>query len=159
MGGGEIGALRPGDDCGGGGGAEGGNGDVRNGDDEFGGGGGAAEGTLTDELVRRPAVDPGMGGGLPGAGEGMSFALFAAAVTRRFTILDVGRTWFKFSETLRGMAGVPHAGLLGANADGPEGGGGGGGGARATGAGMGGFPVPTMVDGRFGVSTELVRGR
>ena len=84
----------------------------------------------------------------------------AAAVTRRLTILDVGRTWLKFSETLRGKPGAAPAGLLGANVDDPDSdGGGGGGGARPTGAGIGGFPVPTMVNGRFGVSTELVRGR
>ena len=58
-----------------------------------GGGGGGAVGTLTEELVRRLAADPGIGGGLPGMGAGeASFALFAAAVTRRLTILDAGRT-------------------------------------------------------------------
>jgi hypothetical protein len=48
-------------------------------------------GILKDELERRFA-DPGIGGGLPGTGAGDSFALFAAAVTRRLTILDAGRT-------------------------------------------------------------------
>jgi hypothetical protein len=36
---------------------------------------------------------------------------------------------------------------------------GGGGGARPNGAGTGGLPLPTTVFGRFGASTELIRGR
>ena len=57
-------------------------------------GGGCGRGAaLTEELVRWPVIDLGIGGGLAGMGAGeASVALFAAAVTRRWTILDAGRT-------------------------------------------------------------------
>ena len=121
-----------------------------------GGGGRGAEGILTEELVRRAPTDPGIRGGRPGAGAGASLALFTAAVTRRLIILDAGRTSPRLAETLRGRGGAPPVGLLGAKVEDDISG---GGGARPSGAGTGGFPVPTMVDGRFGVSIELVRGR
>lgn len=109
---------------------------------------------VTDELGRRFA-DDGIGGGLPGTGAGVSFALFAAAVIRRLTILVAERA-STFSETLRGIGGAAPLGRLGPTLRLDDEG---GGGARPMGTGTGGFPLPAMVEGRFGISTELVRGR
>jgi hypothetical protein len=112
-----------------------------------GGGGGALFGILIAELGRR--VDaPGIGGGLPGIGACDSFRPFAAAVTRRFTILAAGRTP-KLSETLRGMSGSAAGGLRGVA---------GAAGVRPSAFGTGGFPEPTIVAGRLGGSTEVGRG-
>lgn len=123
---------------------------LRNDEEVGGGGGGALLGPLNGELGLRV---PGIGGGRPGAGAGGgSFALFAAAVTRRLFILDVCRT-ARFSDTLRGIGGAFPAGRLVAEVV-P----GGGGATRPIGGGAGGL-LPTMVAGRFGDSTKLVRGR
>jgi hypothetical protein len=114
-------------------------------------------GVVKDELERRFA-DAGMGGGLPGTGAGVSFALFAAAVTRRLTILVAERTSM-FSETLRGIGGAAPLGRLGPTLRVDDEDGGGGGGARPMGTGTGGFPLPAIVEGRLGASTDFVRGR
>ena len=167
VGGWGVGTDRPGaDKDGGGGGADGGTGVFLVKLDGGGGGGGVGGGgtplgELTEPLGFRPA-NPGIGGGRPGAGAGggESLALFAAAVTRRFTILDVGRTccrFWRFSDTLRGIGGAAPVGRRGAEE--PSGVGGGGGGARPTGGGIGGFPEPAMVVGRFGLSREVLRRR
>jgi hypothetical protein len=136
----------------GGGGAEGTRG-VRSDNPEGGGGRGAFVGIPKDPLERR-FVEPGIGGGLAGTGAG-PFALFAAAVTRRSPILDAGRTCCRLSETLREARGVAPNCRRGGLFEVP----GSGGGARPKGMGTGGLPLPTIVVGRFGDSTELVRGR
>jgi hypothetical protein len=156
--GGGVGALLPEEDGGGGcGGAEGTR-DARGGNPE--GGGGAGEmfvGIRKDPLERRFA-ELGIGGGLAGTGAGDSLALFAAAVTRRLTMLEAGRTCWRLSETLRGTRGVAPDCRRGAMFEVPDSGECGGG-ARPRGMGTGRLPLPTIVDGRFGDSPELVRGR
>jgi hypothetical protein len=112
-----------------------------------GGGGGTLFGTLREELGRR--LPPGIGGGLPGILID-SLALFAVAVCRRSTILEAGRTLTP-AEALRGIGGGMTDGRLGPVDEG-------GGGARPGGVGTGDLPDPIIVEGRFGGSTELVRG-
>jgi hypothetical protein len=158
--GGGVGADRPGaDENGGGGGADGGTGVFLVKLDEGGGGGragggGTPLGVLIEPLGFRPA-DPGMGGGRPsvGAGGAESLALFEAVVTRRLTILDVGRTcwrFWRFSDTLWGIGGAAPVGRHGAKNPGD------GGCPLPTGVDMGAFPEPAMVVGRFGELIELV---
>jgi hypothetical protein len=74
------------------------------------------------------------------------------------TILVVGRTCWRFSDRLRGIGGAAPIGRRGFVFEVP--GGGGGGGALPRGTGIGSFPEPAMVEGRFAVSrAELVLGR
>ena len=74
-------------------------------------------------------------------------------------ILVAGRTRCRLSETVRGIDGATPVGRLEPTLRLDEEGGGGGGGARPMGTGIGRFPLPAMVEGRFGVSIELVRER
>jgi len=75
-------------------------------------------------------------------------------------MLEAGRTcWsvcWRVSETLRGTRGAAPIGRRGPDVEG----GGGGGGALPTGGGTGGFPDPSIVVGRLGISIEgFVHGR
>lgn len=78
-------------------------------------------------------------------------------------MLDAGRTCWRLSERIRGLRGLRGRGGVapgcrrGTLFEVP--GSGGGGGARPRGVGTGRLPLPTIVDGRFGDSTEFVRGR
>ena len=72
-------------------------------------------------------------------------------------MLVAGRTRCRLSETVRGIDGATPVGRLGPTLRLDEEGGGGGGGARPMGTGLGGFPLPAIVEGRFGGSTEPVR--
>jgi hypothetical protein len=150
--GGGVGAFLL-DGGGGGGGADDGV-DIRaGGGANDGGGGGAAFGVVNGELGRRE--EPGIGGGLPGAGAGgASCDAFAAAVFRSSTMLEAGRTE-NVSDTLRGIDGAAPAGRRG-----EVGKDGGGGGARPNGGGgAGGLPLPNVVVGLLGSSCDVVLGR
>jgi hypothetical protein len=70
-------------------------------------------------------------------------------------MLEAGRI---FSEILLGIGGAAPVGRRGLKFEDPGNGGGGGGGVRPRGADMGGFPDPTIVEGRLGGSIELIRG-
>lgn len=105
---------------------------------------------LTEELAGL-----GIGDGRLRVEVDSSFIVLAADVYRRFAILEAGRI---FSEILLGIGGAAPVGRRGLRFEDPGNGGGGGGGVRPRGADIGGFPDPTIVEGRLGGSKELIRG-